>query len=73
MTTSSKKTCGVVSRVELSFLGLWARRDGEPGREFLKRMHEWSSPGCLICVGNPALGEDGFASTEAALEFWYSL
>ena len=56
------------------YAGYWPRREGETGPDYLKRLHEWSALGCLITVGDAAVGADGgFDSVEEALDFWYSL
>jgi len=50
--------------------GAWPVRDGESGRDFLRRMHKWAAQGCLI----PQVGlVDGFSNTAELLDFWYSL
>lgn len=55
------------------YYGPWPRRDGESGREYLDRMHAWARRGCLIPVGDAAVGPHGFADAAAALEYWYGL
>ncbi len=52
----------------------WPRFPGESGADYLRRLYQWASQGCLITRGNPALaGENGFDTPQAAAEFWYSL
>lgn len=55
------------------YYGNWPLRDGESGRDFLKRMHHWSRQGCLLCAGGAAVGDQGFASARDAMDFWYGL
>ena len=56
------------------YYGSWPRRDGESGRQYLDRMHEWASRGALLTRGEGALlGPDGFDSVSEALDYWYSL
>ena len=55
------------------YYGAWPRRPGESGRAYLERMHAWAAQGCLIPSGDAAVGAGGFATVDAALDFWYSL
>ncbi len=56
------------------YIGGWPRRPGEPGREYLRRLHRWSAQGCLIADGNAAMyPADGLADAAAVREFWYGL
>ncbi len=56
------------------YFGEWPRYEGETGRDYLKRLHYWTSQGVFLAAGNPALEEpDGFASVDEALNYWYNL
>ena len=56
------------------YYGSWPIRDGETGKEYLKRMHYWASQGALLPFGDAALrAPDGFNSVDDILDFWYSL
>jgi hypothetical protein len=55
------------------YFGPWPRRPGESGRAYLQRLHAWARRGCLIPVGDAAVGAGGFADATAAVDFWYSL
>ncbi len=56
------------------FYGTWPRREGESGKDYLKRMHYWASQGSLLLSAGYAIGgEDGFSGAEDVLDFWYSL
>ncbi len=51
----------------------WPRRDNESGKEYLDRMHGWAKTNCIIPIAGAALGENGFASTIEACDYWYAL
>ena len=55
------------------YFGPWPRLKDESGQAYLDRMYRWASQGCLLPAGNAAVGENGFATVEAALDYWYSL
>ena len=55
------------------YYGAWPRRPGESGRAYLERMHAWAAQGCLVPSGDASVGAGGFATVDAALDFWYSL
>ncbi|MCK5844655.1 MAG: hypothetical protein KAG97_08120 [Victivallales bacterium] len=56
------------------YYGSWPLRPNETGKEYLKRLHYWSSQGALITHGDASLvAPDGFDSVDDVLDFWYSL
>ena len=56
------------------FYGPWPIREGENGRDYLKRMHYWAKRGALlICAGYAIGGEDGFSTVKDAINFWDNL
>ena len=56
------------------YSGIWPRRPAESGPDYLRRMHEWASRGCLTPWANPALhGPESFSCVAEAIDFWHSL
>jgi hypothetical protein len=56
------------------YIGHWVPFDGESKRDWLKRIHSWSTRGALIeTQGSTCLGEGGFETVDEALEYWYTL
>jgi hypothetical protein len=56
------------------YFGNWPRFDDESGEDYLRRMYKWSEQGVLIADIGPALrGAQPMPSSEAVLDFWYSL
>jgi hypothetical protein len=56
------------------YFGQWPRREGESGRDYLRRLHGWAARGCLVPAGDAAVRPpDGLGSVAEALEFWYGL
>ena len=56
------------------YYGNIPRKPAESGEDYLRRIHGYSRSGCLIPIGDAAVGgETGFQNVEQALDFWYSL
>ena len=52
--------------------GDWPRRAEESGKDFLDRMYEFASQGCLLTSIGPSICDNGFGSIDEALDYWYS-
>jgi hypothetical protein len=55
------------------YVGNWPVRDGERGKDYLRRLHVWAARGCLIPMLHAAVDMPDLGSVEAVLDFWYSL